>query len=449
MFSQIAAERQLPDACLTVAEISNKLICDVDELTQIIKTHPDEPSRMDLFNVDVHFPGSENKTLAVVLYGELGTADFARFHSVLRDFAQVGRIDYVVRHYVKSRPNRKLRLSGYGVELQMKSTEYKVQDDAQVKDEAESAEASQEEDEVELEGFNFARLKELYPDLKGGLQKFKKHLEETSNEMAPLKVWQFQELSLQSAERIMNAPKEEVLNVFTNTAQNFPMQAKSLVSTVVKPELKKEMLRNQELFASILNLQPSDTGLFINGLFHDIDVVDIFGIMDVVRQEMRTMSGLHGIGIKGKLLSSLLALDFSDASTQEFAMDIRDSAINWINDLEHDSKYMRWSSSVMEFLRPTFPGMLRQIRRNLFNLVVIIDPTNVDVGLLKLLESFVMHMVPLRVGLVFSVNPTTGVTGLQDASVAVLCAFNYVSQVKTSRAALTFLNNVSSIFYFC
>lgn len=41
--------------------------------------------------------------------------------------------------------------------------------------------------------------------------------------MAPLKVWQFQELSLQAAERIMNAPKEESLKVLTYVAQNFPM----------------------------------------------------------------------------------------------------------------------------------------------------------------------------------------------------------------------------------
>lgn len=64
----------------------------------------------------------------------------------------------------------------------------------------------------------------MFPELKKDLDKFKQHLEETSNEMAPLKVWQFQELSLQAAERIMNAPKEEALKVFTNIAQNFPMQ---------------------------------------------------------------------------------------------------------------------------------------------------------------------------------------------------------------------------------
>ena len=47
---------------------------------------------------------------------------------------------------------------------------------------------------------------------------------ESSSELAPLKVWQFQELSLQAAQRIMSAPKEEVLHVLTYIAQNFPTQ---------------------------------------------------------------------------------------------------------------------------------------------------------------------------------------------------------------------------------
>lgn len=42
----------------------------------------------------------------------------------------------------------------------MKSTEYKVQDDTQIKDDNESDETvSQEEEDVELEGFNFVKLK--------------------------------------------------------------------------------------------------------------------------------------------------------------------------------------------------------------------------------------------------------------------------------------------------
>ena len=47
--------------------------------------------------------------------------------------------------------------------------------------------------------------------------------------MAPLKVWQVQELSLQAAQRIISAPKEEALKVFTHIAQNFPLQVISFI----------------------------------------------------------------------------------------------------------------------------------------------------------------------------------------------------------------------------
>lgn len=72
--------------------------------------------------------------------------------------------------------------------------------------------------------------------------------------------------------------------------------------------------------------------------------------------------------IEGSIASELLALDLAVKSS-EFAIDIRDSAITWINDLEKDSQYRRWPASLMDLLRPTFPGMLRNVRKNLFNLV--------------------------------------------------------------------------------
>lgn len=202
---------------------------------------------------------------------------------------------------MKEKTNQRLRLSGYGVELQMKSTEYKSQDDSELKDKEGSAETSQEEEEIEIEGFDFAKLKQLFPDLKKNLDKFKQHLEDSSNELAALKVWQFQALSLQAAERIMHAPRDEALKVFTNIAQNFPMQAKGLVNTVVNPEMKREMKINSDIFATTLNLQPSDTALFINGMFHDVDVVDVYALLDVLRQELSTMEGKLFVIILNKL----------------------------------------------------------------------------------------------------------------------------------------------------
>lgn len=207
------------------------------------------------------------------------------------------------------------------------------------------------------------------------------------------------------------------------------------------------MKMNQDIFSSSLNIQPSDTALFINGLFFDLDVIDIISLLEVLRQELRTMEGLHNIGISNKRMTSLLSLDFNEggnSGNQEFAMDIRDSAINWINDIENDSTYKRWPSSLMELLRPTFPGMLRHIRRNLFNLVVIVDPTIKEIrSLMKLVESLVVHTAPIRVGLVFSTDADSKITGYNDAGVAMVCAYNYVTQLKDAHEGLSFLIDVS------
>lgn len=61
----------------------------------------DDLGHAETFGVDHHYPGSQNNSLTVVLYGELGTREFAEFHQVLKTYAVKGAIDYVLRHYVK------------------------------------------------------------------------------------------------------------------------------------------------------------------------------------------------------------------------------------------------------------------------------------------------------------------------------------------------------------
>jgi UDP-glucose:glycoprotein glucosyltransferase len=58
-------------------------------------------SHVETFGLDHHYPESENNSVTVVLYGELGTQEFAEFHQVLKYSAVKGDIDYVLRHYIK------------------------------------------------------------------------------------------------------------------------------------------------------------------------------------------------------------------------------------------------------------------------------------------------------------------------------------------------------------
>lgn len=55
----------------------------------------------ETYHIDHHHPSSKNKSNIAILYGELGTPEFAIFHQVLKRYAQEGFIDYVLRHFVK------------------------------------------------------------------------------------------------------------------------------------------------------------------------------------------------------------------------------------------------------------------------------------------------------------------------------------------------------------
>jgi len=148
-----------------------------------------------------------------------------------------------------------LSKKGYGVELQIKSTEYKAQDDTKVQSsgspgsssESENQSSDSNEEEQDIEGFLFGQLKKLNPELSPKLDKLKQTLLDENRELAPLKVWQLQELSLQAAERILSSARHESLKIMAQLAQNFPLLARSLVKTTVRPALKEEIKKNQQV----------------------------------------------------------------------------------------------------------------------------------------------------------------------------------------------------------
>lgn len=108
------------------------------------------------------------------------------------------------------------------------------------------------------------------------------------------------------------------------------------------------------------------------------------------------MEGLRSLLIDTPYIHDILKLNVQP-SDSDYAVDIRNPAVNvsymllffinlfsgrenreltifflflqWINNLETDGRYASWPSNVQELLRPTFPGVIRQIRKNFHNLV--------------------------------------------------------------------------------
>uniref|UniRef100_A0A8C5VAZ0 UDP-glucose glycoprotein glucosyltransferase 1 n=1 Tax=Microcebus murinus TaxID=30608 RepID=A0A8C5VAZ0_MICMU len=427
-FQQIAADEPPPEGCTSFFSVHGKKTCDFVTLETLLLTASERPKPL-LFKGDHRYPSSNPESPVVIFYSEIGYEGFYKFHRQLVSQSNEGKINYVFRHYISNPRKEPVYLSGYGVELAIKSTEYKAKDDTQVKGTEVNTTVIGENDPIdEIQGFLFGKLRDLHPDLKGQLKELRKHLVESTNEMAPLKVWQLQDLSFQTAARILSAPVELALVVMKDLSQNFPTKARAITKTAVNSELRTEVEENQKYFKGTLGLQPGESALFINGLHIDLDTQDIFSLFDVLRSEARVMEGLHRLGIEGLSLHNVLKLNIQP-SEADYAVDIRSPAISWVNNLEVDSRYNSWPSSLQELLRATFPGVIRQIRKNLHNMVFIVDPAHETTAeLINTAEMFLSNHIPLRIGFMFLVNDSEDVDGMQDAGVAVLRAYNYVAQ---------------------
>ncbi|CAF4043825.1 unnamed protein product, partial [Rotaria sordida] len=102
------------------------------------------------------------------------------------------------------------------------------------------------------------------------------------------------------------------------------------------------------------------------------------------------------------------------------------------------SQYTKWPSSYYDLLRNNFFfGGLRTIRKNLYNLVIIIDPSQIDTlyELMKNIEAYFVHELSIRIGLLFVTNN------------------EYIVLIKSKDVKQTFSKiakysgNLSSIFY--
>ncbi|XP_038615183.1 UDP-glucose:glycoprotein glucosyltransferase 2 [Tachyglossus aculeatus] len=439
MFQQIAADEPPPEGCSAFVVIHEQHTCKTNEIKKLLRKAAERP-RPYLFKGDHKYPKINENVPVAILYAEMGTKDFVKFHEILSEKAQNQEIMYVFRHYVQKPKSKKMYLSGYGVELAIKSTEYKVMDDSQVKATNET-ELEEDNEENEIQGFLFGKLNKIHPDLKDNLKELRKHLIESTKEMVPLKVWELQDISFQAASQIMSTPVYDALKLMKDISQNFPMKARSLTRIAVNQDMRKEIEENQKNFPEVLGIQPGDARLFINGLHIDLDVHDPFSILEILKSDGKVMHGLHDLGLSEKDLSRLLRLN-AHSTDVSYALDIRHPSIIWINDIEKDDMYEMWPTSCRELLKPIFPGSIHQIRRNFYNLVLFVDPVQeMAADFVKVAELFYHHKIPLRIGFVFILNTDDKVDGKDDPGVALWRTFNYFAEEDDiTRAFISIIN---------
>lgn len=149
------ALRQAECKAATFVQLGSELICNLEQLKKTLSSKDKSLDvTLETYGFDHIYPGSENNTRHAILYADIGSREFRQFHDYLSKQAIEGKIRYIARHYLVKTYKKRVRLSGYGVELHLKSTEYKSQDDAP-KPADDMNVSDQMTGETEVQGFDF------------------------------------------------------------------------------------------------------------------------------------------------------------------------------------------------------------------------------------------------------------------------------------------------------
>ena len=185
-----------------------------------------------------------------------------------------------------------------------------------------------------------------------------------------------------------------------------------------------------------MDLEIGQSAFFINSIQQSLDTIDLYVLLNTLLNEGQMMERLHMIGLNKLHIKQLLTNELN-MQTINYILDFRHPSILWLNDLETDNQYSKWSSSYYDLLRNNFFGGLRTIRKNLYNLVVIIDPSQIDISyeLMKNIEAYFVHELPIRIGLVFVTT--------NEYSINIYRAFRYLFKYNANPTrALNFLTEL-------
>lgn len=246
----------------------------------------------------------------------------------------------------------------------------------------------------EVGGFVFDTLHQKYPESVENLEKLQNHLASTrgrKSEFEALKAWQVQELSLQAC--YFSTLQENILDGLADVSGNFPSRAASLSSIKLPNDFKRSVSYNQRLLASQFNLDEGEGAFFLQGAYMDPDATDLFNFMDSIRTEMDLMELLRAIyaddpAITRDKINTILSLGAKASSEPDFALDMRDSSVYWINDLENDDEYEDWPDDLTQLFFRMGGVMLRPVRRNVFNLLITVNPEDTSTTAGKIYKLF-------------------------------------------------------------
>ena len=257
------------------------------------------------------------------LYADINSPLFGHFHQTLSNTARTGRTSYRLRYRPSfSTTGRPLVVSGYGVELALKRTDYIVIDDR----------GKHADNGNEMEKDAGAAILNDAPSDPGKLADLK-----------PLSASELVGLGLKASSFVMAS--ENPFDTLLKVSQDFPKHSSTVAKLNISADFVSEHATNRETF-----LPAGYNMIWMNGMQVEARQMDAFALLEQLRRERRLIASLQESSLSAAESISLIshsAIAESKATSESQRYDYRDTSeggevIIWLNDIEKDKRYQEW-----------------------------------------------------------------------------------------------------------
>ena len=270
------------------------------------------------------FGADDDERPSLILYADIASPLFSEFHKSLSQRAREGEFSYRVRYRpdTASGSSQPLFVSGYGVELSLKRTDYIVIDDRDAEEEKSASDTK--------------------PTLADSDAK-----ESPTADLKPLSSSEVSKLGMNAASFVMNS--DDPFETLSKLSQDFPRHSSAIAGFNATAVFLQEYEENVEK-----GMPEGLNAMWINGVQIHPRHVDAFSLLTHLRHERKIISSFADIGLSAdetiKLLSDPVV---ANAQTMEGVQrfDYRDdkegsNVIIWLNNLEKDGRYDGWPAHV-------------------------------------------------------------------------------------------------------
>ncbi|KAL7793137.1 glycosyltransferase family 24 protein [Trichoderma ceciliae] len=339
----------------------------------------DEVNKDDLLSLQAkHLPFDRTFGTGreAILYADPTSHTFGAFHKALTKAARQGSLSYRIRYRrTETTPATTLPMSGYGVELALKKTDYIVIDDRSHGEE---------------------------PHLDSPSSGTSLDDSEDVADIKPLATSDLSSLGVKAASFILQS--DTPLETLIKLTQDLPKFLTSIVAHNTSTQFEEEFQNN-----SLHGVPDGMNVLWINGVQLIERQIEPFALIERLRQERRLVDGFRALGLSGRQAVSILghqevsnAKEANEPLRYDWTDRLEDGRVLiWLNDLESDDAYEDYPKSLTSLLQRAFPGQLPPIARNIFTLIAPVDFSSSEDALFVMqLFSFISRGVSIRFGLV-------------------------------------------------